>query len=111
MASLDNVQREKNRGWLSLVPSISLIVLMSGIWIYVVRGIAAHGSFNSANSSLLGQIFAAFVMVIVSGILGIVNAFVQINTGRRNAILTFAMIVSLFAAIVTATIAGSGFHS
>lgn len=44
-------------------------------------------------------------MIVLCGIMGIVNALTQIRTGRRDGVLTFVMIVTLFAAIGTATFA------
>ena len=86
-----------------LVAGIFIIVLMGGCWAYVAWLLAAHGMpQNSADSQFIGRTYAAFGLVILSGILGTINGANMIRTGARNRALTFATVITFVAALLLA---------
>lgn len=105
MTSQVNFQRKKTGGWVRLAASIGLIFLISALWLTITGAMKAHGSFNPANENLEAEIFVMFAMVSVCGILGVVSSVMEIRSGRKSATLTFFMIVTLFAAILTGAVA------
>jgi hypothetical protein len=97
------VTGNKRRGWTALVAGVFIILLMGGCWAYVAWLLASHGMpQNTADAQFIGRTYAAFGLVILSGILGTINGALMIRTGTRNRPLTFATVVTFVAALLLA---------
>jgi hypothetical protein len=97
------VTGNKRRGWIALIAGVFIILLMGGCWAYVAWLLASHGMPQSpADSKFIGKTYAAFGLVILSGILGTINGAMMIRSGTRSRALTFATVVTFVAALLLA---------
>ena len=104
-----DIERGKARGWVTLTAGGFIIVLISGIWLFIRRAFAdGHLTVSTRDTAtFLGQTFVAFALIFLCGVLGIANGVMQLRTGRRSVILNGAIIVLVGSALVVIWIATS----
>jgi hypothetical protein len=99
----------QRRGWVSLVAGAFMVVLMAVVWIFVAHLVATGRvtQMDPATEAFFGRTYVAFGLVVLSGLVAMVGATMQIQSGVRNRALSFAVVV-LFAAAVGTVLLGSG---
>jgi hypothetical protein len=109
MTAGSEIQRTKARGWVTIIAGIFIVVLMSGVWLFVMKAISEHrGTLDTPNTAkFLGQTYMAFGLIVFSGVLGIANGVVQLRTGRRNIALNAVILMLVAAAVVIIWLATS----
>jgi hypothetical protein len=105
-------QVSKARAWIALGSGVFIVVLMSGTWFFVAKLVVEnHIASNADDARFIGQVFTTFALIIVAGFLGIANGIAQLRSGRRNLVLTVAMLVVFLAALGTVVVSLNGRHS
>ncbi len=96
----ESLRRGKRQGWRSLIAGAFIVVVMLAVWIWVaiLLGPRAAGA-DPALTVFTFKAYAAFALIVLSGVLGIASGLLQIRSGRRNKPLTFALVVCFVAAI------------
>jgi hypothetical protein len=110
MTAGTDVEQTKTRGWVTIAAGVFIVVLMSGVWLFVAKAIAEHRvTLDTPNTAkFLGQTYMAFGLIVFSGILGIANGVVQLRTRRRNISLNALILMLVAAAVVIIWLATSG---
>ena len=103
-------QVSKARARVTLGAGVFIVVLMSAIWIWIVRLMAATPLPDPSYAQFLGKTYVAFAIIIVCGFLGIWNGVLQLRTGRQNLPLSLLIIVLFASALGTLWLGLSGVH-
>jgi hypothetical protein len=113
MAAGTDIERGKARGWVTIAAGIFIVVLMSGVWIFVMKAVADHRLLvkTPENAAFLGRTYVAFALIVLCGFLGILNGVIQLRTGRRNLPLNALILILVGAALVTIWIGTSSNRS
>jgi hypothetical protein len=108
----DEVQDVKRRGWAALIAGAFMVVLMAGVWLFILKLLADHRLDVSDPSfaAFLGKVFVAFALIILSGLIGIGSGLWQIRTGTQNRALTIGVLVPFLVAFGIVLLALSGQH-
>jgi hypothetical protein len=104
------MQSAKLRGWLAFAAGAFLVLFIAAIWLWIDRQFAARDIVASdpAAARYLGKIHVAFALVVVAGVLGAINGWIMVRSGRRNLALVVALVVAFAAAVFVAAGASSG---
>lgn len=98
--ALQNLDKVKRRGWVALFAGAFIVLLMGGVWVWVDRLLAGDAwQRDAATGAFAGRINVAFALVVVSGVIGIANGWMQASSGRRSLALSLA-VIAVFAAAV-----------
>src|ERR1700733_12518546 len=84
----------KVRGWIALIAGIFLIVIMTGIWLFI----ASHVASGTAHLPTVGQLYIGFALIIGGGFLAIANGVWMLRKGRPNLAVGIFMIILFVAA-------------
>jgi len=84
----------KVRGWIALIAGIFLVVIMTGIWLFI----ASHIASGTANLPTAGQLYIGFALIIGGGFLAIGNGVWMLWKGRPNLAVAIVMIILFVAA-------------
>ena len=94
MNSVASLVMIKVRGWVALIAGIFLVVIVTGIWLFI----AAHVASGTANLPTAGQLYIGFALIIGGGFLAIANGTWMLWKGRPNLPVGIVMIVLFVAA-------------
>jgi len=111
-APLEDLAKVKRRGWISLAAGAFIVLFMGGVWIWVDRLLAGSGAWqrDAATAAFSGRINVAFALVVVSGVLGVVNGWLQASSGRRSIALSLAIVAVFAIAIFVAASASAVYN-
>ncbi len=89
----------KRRGWVAVGAGTFIVVMMVGLWVFLA-GIAPSMDITPAQSAaFFGQLHVGFVLLAVSGILGIFNGIRMVRANRINPVLTIGALLIAGAAM------------
>ena len=107
---LKTLASQQRRGWVAFFAGVFLIVLALGIWIWVDRLLTGPSAIQSpALPQFIGKLNVTFAMLLIAGVLGAVNGWMMIRTGRRNLALILLMLAFFVGSLFLAAGASSGF--
>ncbi|MGC1379712.1 MAG: hypothetical protein WA814_01670 [Candidatus Baltobacteraceae bacterium] len=109
LTTLESAQR---RGWWAFGAGVFLVVFMGGVWIWVDRLLVASGALerDPGTAAFLGKMNVAFALVVLAGVLGTINGWMQAHSGRRNYVLILGLVVAFVAALFIAGSASNAYH-
>ena len=84
----------KVRGWIALIAGIFLVVIMTGIWLFI----ASHVASGTVHLPTVGQLYIGFALIIGGGFLAIANGVWMLRKGRPNLAVGVVMIILFVAA-------------
>ena len=84
----------KVRSWVSLIAGLFLVVVMTGVWIFIADQIAA----GTAHLLHPGGLYAGFALIIAGGFLAIANGIAMLWKGKPNLVVSIVMIILFVAA-------------
>ena len=100
--------QSQRRGWISFGAGVFLIVLVSGIWVWVDVLLTGTAQRDSVEGTFLGKLNVAFGLMLLAGALGTIQGWRMAKSGRRNVVLILAMVVCFIAGLIVAVGASNG---
>jgi MFS family permease len=108
---LSTLKSQQRRGWTALGAGAFLVVFMSAVWIWVDR-LLIGGDYqrDATTASFTGKINVAFALVVVAGVFGVINGRLMVQSGRRNRVLLFGLVIAFVSALFVACSASNMYH-
>src|SRR5579863_7543543 len=107
MVNVKSLDGQRRRGRRAVIAGAFLIVVVSGVWVWLVRFFAGHSAAQADPSSMqmLGRLNVAYGLMVIAGLLGIANGWLMMQSGRGHKGLVLALVIVAIGAFVTAVFA------
>ncbi len=109
---LTTLESAKRRGWWAFGAGVFLAIFMGGVWLWVDRLLSQAGVLerDPSAAAFMGKMNVAFALVVIAGLLGTANGWLQARTGRRNYVLVLLLVIAFVSALIIAGTASSAYH-
>jgi hypothetical protein len=105
---LKTLESAKRRGWIGFGAGVFLVIFPTGIAIWIDRLMA--GQTAPGTAGFLGRLNLAFVLIALSGALGMINGWRQGHSGRTNRPIVIATVVVFAIAFFLAYTASNAYN-
>jgi hypothetical protein len=105
---LKTLESAKRRGWIGFGAGVFLVIFPTAIAIWIDRLMSGQAAPGTAG--FIGRLNVAFVLIALSGALGMINGWLQGHSGRTNRAIVIATVVVFALAFFLAYTASSAYN-